>query len=124
MATKKKTSKKSSKPSKMQISGKLFLEYKAAMEAMFHARKDLELRELQFAVAINRPEHAALLKSRGLVDAAMKKAAERQTEFKMVQARVVEKLGIDKRELYKCKIEEYSGTMVFTPQGEDSATDS
>jgi hypothetical protein len=121
MATKKKTSKKTSKPSKMQISGRLFLEYKAAMEAMFHARKDLELRELQFEVDINKPENAALLKLRGQVNAALERAAATQTEFKVVQARVVEKLGIDKRELYKCRIEEYSGTMVFTPQKESEA---
>jgi hypothetical protein len=103
----------------MKLSGKLFLEYKAAMEAFFHAKKELELRELQLQVECSKPEHLPLLRIQNTVKEALKNVAPAQTHYKKVQAKVAEKFGIEQRELYKYTINEYSGAMVFTPPKDD-----
>lgn len=103
----------------MRLSGKMFLEYKAAMEALWHARKELELRELQLQVEMGKPEYAPLLKLQNQVNDALRSVAPAQTHFKQIQAKVAEKFSIDPRELYKYTINEYSGAMVFTPPRED-----
>lgn len=105
----------------MRLSGKMFLEYKAAMEALFHARKELELREVLLKIEMQKPEYAPLLKLQNQVNDALRSVAPAQTHFKQIQAMVAEKFGIDQRDLYKYTINEYSGAMVFTPPKEDEA---
>lgn len=102
----------------MKISGKLFLEYRAAMAEMFEARTRLKLYEEQLRQELLDEKYAPLLKLQRVRNDTLRDVAEKQSSFKDVQTRVCAKLGIPEGELVNYTINEYSGTIVFTPPKE------
>lgn len=104
----------------LQIRGKLFLEYRAAMAEMFEARTRLKLYEEQLRQELQDEKYQPLLKLQNVRNETLRDVAEKQSSFKSVQARVCAKLGIPQDELVNFTINEYSGTIVFTPPKETS----